>query len=122
MYTVSVIGLNEVTIRRVATVLPQADQELIDWISAGNTLDLDLAQREAVFAAYKDERNSRLTESDWAVLPDVVTRGTLTQAQQDAYMTYRDDLYWWLYNNRDQEQPKTVEELIVQAWPVEPVV
>jgi hypothetical protein len=121
MYTITLAG-NDVLLQRQSAPIEHAQQELIDWISAGNTLDLDLAQREAIFAAYKDERNSRLTESDWAVLPDVVTRGTLTQAQQDAYMTYRDDLYWWLYNNRDQEQPKTVEELIVQAWPVEPVV
>jgi hypothetical protein len=122
MYTVSVVGLNEVTIRRVATVLPQADAEIAAWVQAGNTLDLDLAQREAIFAAYKDERNSRLTESDWAVLPDVVTRGTLTQSQQDEFITYRNQLYWWLYNNQDQEQEKSIEELVSQAWPVEPVV
>jgi hypothetical protein len=122
MYTVSVIGLNEVAIQRIATILPQADAEIAAWVQAGNTLDLTTEQREAISAAYKDERNRRLTASDWAVLPDVVTRGTLTQSQQNLYTAYRNDLYWWLYNNQDQQQPKTVEELIVQAWPVEPVV
>jgi hypothetical protein len=121
MYTVY-ISAGNVNIQRESAMLPQADAEIAAWVQAGNTLDLNTEQREAISAAYKDERNRRLTASDWAVLPDVVTRGTLTQVQQDLYTAYRDDLYWWLYNNQDQEQPKTVEELIVQAWPVEPVV
>lgn len=121
MYTITLAG-SDVLLQRQSAPIEHAQQELIDWISAGNTLDLPAEDRAAIFQAYKDQRNARLTASDWAVLPDVVTRGTLTQAQQDAYMTYRSDLYWWLYNNGDQQQPKTVEELITQAWPVEPVV
>jgi hypothetical protein len=30
-------------------MLPQASQELTDWINAGNTLDLTTEQREAIF-------------------------------------------------------------------------
>jgi hypothetical protein len=121
MYSITITGSN-IHIQRESATLEQASQELVDWINAGNTLDLTTEQREALFEAFKNERNARLEATDWTQLADVVSRGTLTQAQQDDYTVYRNSLYWWLYNNQDQEQEKSIEELVSQAWPTEPVI
>lgn len=112
----------EARIQREASVLPPGAPELVAWLDAGNTFNIGTAEREAIFEAFKGERNRRLSLTDWALLSDVVSRGTLTQTQQDAYVSYRHDLYWAIYYDNNQEQPKSVEDLARIIWPTEPVV
>lgn len=61
--------------------------------------------------AIRQQRNALLQATDWTQLPDVLSEGRLSQAQVDAYVSYRQAL---------ANIPQNFTDPSAVVWPVKP--